>query len=307
MATCLDGGVVRQLIDAMRLLDHHDARQVGQRFVPWRLHGQRHGWLQRRYLTEHAELAACFTTRGAENELSLEMAPHALASGDLSRCLHQLFRQGVFIEWRDEAFPVRPVSDDFAAAPLQDLALERGCFRLLGLTSRAVHVNVWCGPENDRRVWVARRSLSKQVDPGKLDNTIAGGIAAGESVIEALCREAWEEAGLSLTASDVSHRAMLPVLSMRLLPEGLHREWLFIEDIEVDDAFRPQNQDGEVAGFALLDVPTLATSILAGQFTRDAALTLLCSMSAQGVFGAYKPLFDDWLAQREMLTLFSET
>ena len=304
MTQILDEHVARQLVDLVMQLDHEDAEQAKQRFLPWQLHGQRYGWIQQAYLAAHADLAAFFTLRSSGGLTQLEMMPDALVSGELSRCLYRLFKQGVFIEWRDEAFPVRPVSDDFTAEPVQGLALERGCFRMLGLTSRAVHVNVWCGPTNHRRLWVARRSQRKQVDPGKLDNTIAGGIAAGETVAAALCREAWEEAGVSMLPDQAGH--MLPVLSMRLLPEGLHREWLFIKDLTVEETFRPQNQDGEVAEFSLLAVDEIAERILARQFTRDAALTVVCSLSAQGALGEHKARFEHWLAHREMHTLFGE-
>lgn len=72
-----------------------------------------------------------------------------------------------------------------------------------------------------------RRSETKDTSPGKLDATVGGHLAAGESVEEAL-RESEEEIGLSLTMSD-------------LLPLGVRQAAIDIEpgvrDYEVQFAF----------------------------------------------------------------------
>lgn len=49
----------------------------------------------------------------------------------------------------------------------------------------------------DGRIWVPRRSRTKQTWPGYLDNSVAGGITAGDSPRASMVRECFEEAGLS--------------------------------------------------------------------------------------------------------------
>ena len=55
-----------------------------------------------------------------------------------------------------------------------------------------MHLNGIAG----ERMWLARRSPTKQIDPGMLDNLVAGGISVGFSARDPLVKEAWEEAGI---------------------------------------------------------------------------------------------------------------
>ncbi len=43
-------------------------------------------------------------------------------------------------------------------------------------------------------MWIARRSPTKPIDPGMLDNLVGGGLAAGLTVAQTLVKEGWEEA-----------------------------------------------------------------------------------------------------------------
>src|SRR4030095_4203495 len=81
-----------------------------------------------------------------------------------------LARNGVITGWRDELYPVRSGADA-AGTPLVFLA--RAAARPFGITSTAVHVNgiveLASGPIAPS-IWIARRSMSKAIDPGMLDN-----------------------------------------------------------------------------------------------------------------------------------------
>ncbi|ADU25754.1 NUDIX hydrolase [Ethanoligenens harbinense] len=67
-------------------------------------------------------------------------------------------------------------------------ALQNGEFML------AVHVFIY---RDDGRFLLQKRSLRKRLYPGKWDIT-GGGVRAGESSLEAACREVEEEVGLTL-------------------------------------------------------------------------------------------------------------
>ena len=72
---------------------------------------------------------------------------------------------------------------------------------------RAVHV--WIVTP-DHRILVQRRALVKENNPGLWDVSCAGHISAGESVIDAAIREAYEELGIELDARELEHVASMP-------------------------------------------------------------------------------------------------
>lgn len=52
--------------------------------------------------------------------------------------------------------------------------------------------------------------------------------------------------------------------------DGIHDEWLYSFDVALPEDFVPQNQDGEVAEFMIMDREELTERVLAGEFTGDA-------------------------------------
>ena len=91
--------------------------------------------------------------------------------------------------WRNELLPVTGECNE----PLG--AIERAAVRPLGITTFAVHL---IAARADGGVWVQQRAFDKATDPGLWDTTMGGQVGAGESIADALARETWEEAGLSL-------------------------------------------------------------------------------------------------------------
>jgi 8-oxo-dGTP pyrophosphatase MutT (NUDIX family) len=126
-------------------------------------------------------------------------------------------------------------------------------------------------------MWIARRSASKSIDPGMLDNLVGGGVAAGIGVAETIVKEADEEAGIPAPlARNARHAGTVEVL--RLQPDGLHRETIHVHDLDLPPAFVPTNRDGEVAGFRLVTAEEVA--LIAGNdkgadvMTADASLVV---------------------------------
>jgi len=99
-------------------------------------------------------------------------------------------------------------------------------------------------PGGDLRMWLARRSATKAIDPSCLDNLVGGGIPAGESPEATLVREAWEEAGVARGVA-ARVRACGRLYVERHVPDGLQRETIRTYDLALDPSWRPANQDGE--------------------------------------------------------------
>ena len=213
-----------------------------------------------------------------------------LTMGDsLQHMAQNWSRLGILGGWRNEQFDV----EDAAGKPL--FALERAAFRPLGLMSHAVHINGLTLHEGEWMFWIGRRSPYKAVDPDKLDNLVGGGIASGESVHTAMMREGREEAGLdgALLKNLVCQNRRL---SVRPVSRGLHNEMLHIFDVVLPPETRPENQDGEVAGFTLMTPEELVEAMCGGLMMNDAMLATLDAFSRYGLLDEHHRL-TKWLAE----------
>jgi 8-oxo-dGTP pyrophosphatase MutT (NUDIX family) len=89
-----------------------------------------------------------------------------------------------------------------------------------GLWHRSSHLWLFDGRG---RVLLQQRHPAKETDPGRWDIAVAGHLSAGQSPLEAMVREAWEELGLTL---DPGSLTFLGALSKEdLTPGFLDREW----------------------------------------------------------------------------------
>lgn len=170
--------------------------------------------------------------------------------------------------WRNERFFLRDRAGGLVVNGVQGpLALERSVFRPLGLLSASVQLNVRT-PEG--RVWIGQRALQKQIDPGLWDAAVAGGLTAEELPMQAIRREAWEEAGLG--SQWWPHiRPMGRVRVCRLLPDCLHHEqvWVFALQVANDSVLR--SQDGEVSCFSAVWPDEILRRYREGLFNHEAA------------------------------------
>lgn len=179
---------------------------------------------------------------------------------------------GLVFAWRDEALAV------VAAADFQRqhifASIERAMCRPFGFATFAVHVNPFT---KDGRLWVARRSSHKAINPGMWDNCAAGMVALGEDFLTAMEREAWEEAGLHCAQTSFKHCGH--GLISRPVREGWMREFSILYETEVSDDFIPVNQDGEVGEFALLGPDEVLDTVEDGLFTFESALTVTLGLA----------------------------
>ena len=215
------------------------------RYVPFMAGGRRIGWLQPELAARLASFPHVFSA-GAERVNLLD------AEG-LTPVVEALAKEGFIPGWRNERYRIEDLFD-----------IERAAARPFGLTTQAVHLNGVAG----ERMWLARRSATKQIDPGMLDNLVAGGIGSGFSVLETLIKEAWEEAGIP---AELARKATAggTIQVLREVPEGVQSEIVSIYDLELPEDWLPQNQDGEVSEFKLLAFSEVEREVL----TFEAALT----------------------------------
>ena len=159
--------------------------------------------------------------------------------------------EGALPAWRDERYAI---ATELGAPPLAHL--ERGAARYFGVRTWAAHIN---GVVEDgaTRMWFARRSASKAVDPGLWDNLVGGGIAAGFSVEQTVIKEAWEEAGIDEALARRARPAGT-VQVVRPMFDGLQRETVYVHDLTLPEAFLPDNRDGEAVEHRLVTLAEAA-------------------------------------------------
>lgn len=178
---------------------------------------------------------------------------------------------GLILAWRDEPFPLL---DPATQQPLA--TIERAACRFWGTLTLGAHASGYRADERGRptHLWLAQRAADKATDPGLLDNLIGGGVPVGQTPLQALVREGWEEAGLHAQQL----RCALPASRLYLqreVREGLQLELLHAFDLPLPAGFEPRNQDGEVAGFRCVPVAEAVELAAGDAMTVDAALVTL--------------------------------
>ena len=227
------------------------------------------GWLRPSFADRLRRWPHVFEVGEAYVHLKAKPDTPAGRTDAIAEVIKELARDGVVTGWRDEM-----VSITTAYGQPELLRIERAASRHFGIMAYGSHLNGFVHRGGMTHVWIARRSPDKPVDPDKLDNLVGGRISAGMSVDETLRKESWEEAGMSpgLLAGLNCIGAVRVEYSV---PEGLHREILFVHDLYLPDDFKPQNQDGEVSEIRCMAVEDVMASILAGEFTLDAGVVMI--------------------------------
>jgi 8-oxo-dGTP pyrophosphatase MutT (NUDIX family) len=216
------------------------------------------------------EVSSAFVTLRAKPDT---VAGRTAAMLEVTR---ELAKDGTIRGWRDEQVSV---SHHYAAPEL--LRIERAASRHFGIMAYGAHLNGFARVGGLVNVWVARRSPDKSVDPDKLDNLVGGRISAGMSVDETLRKEAWEEAGIP-PALLGGLNCLGAVRVEYSVPEGLHREILFVHDLWLPQDFKPVNQDGEVSEIRCMPVEDVMQNLLAGDFTLDAGAVMIDGLLRMG-------------------------
>jgi 8-oxo-dGTP pyrophosphatase MutT (NUDIX family) len=227
------------------------------------------GWVT----PERAQRLARWPELFERSESGVECAPRLRTpqarTAALAEVALALAAEGALTAWRDELYAV---ATDFAEPPLFEL--ERAAARYFGILTFATHVNGVVGENSGWRMWLARRSATKAIDPGLLDNLVGGGIAADSDVETTIVKEAWEEAGIP---EDVvpSAQSAGTVDLCRDRPDGLQRETIYVHDLWLPPDFVPANQDGEAVEHSLCAPEEIISVIATDDITADASLVIV--------------------------------
>jgi 8-oxo-dGTP pyrophosphatase MutT (NUDIX family) len=254
-------------------------------YLPLRVAGQTVGWLAPERARRLAGWPRYFDLRDDGVRCAPSLETFAARTEAFAEVARTLATEGALTAWRDERYAVAARPGD---APLFEI--ERAAARYFGVHTYAAHCNGVVGSRADWRMWLARRSRTKAIDPGLLDNLVGGGIAAGASIADTLRREAWEEAGIAARLAGGATPAGV-VEIRRDQPDGLQRETIYVHDLWLPADFIPANQDGEAVEHRLRAPDAVLDVIATDDVTADASLVIVDFLLRNGHVASSDPSF----------------
>lgn len=195
---------------------------------------------------------------------------------------------GLMMPPRNELYAVRNSWQD----PPVGL-IERNAASPLGLVAFGVNLNAWTlDADGDQQLWIGRRSLSKQTEPGKLDHIAAGGQPASIGLRENIIKEAAGEAGIPASLAG----ACRPVgaVSGHYHSDHCRRFIHYNFDLELPGDFVPRPMDGEVDEFFTAPVDEVIDLLRSGyHFDLETAIAVIDWLIRHGhIHAENEPDFD---------------
>ena len=133
-------------------------------------------------------------------------------------------------------------------------AARASCHGTPSLIHAVVHLHVF---DRSGRLYLQRRALSKDTNPGRWDTSVGGHVAAGEAVADALLREAREELGIDSAGAR-------PLFSY-LYANSFESEYAHCFALTFDGPFSPD--PGEIAEGRLFDLAEVEAMVGTGTLT----------------------------------------
>ncbi len=263
----------------MSYLDHiHRCNAFDpSRFRPFTVKGQRLGSVRDDFAARLVGFPDVFVVSDAAVALHPALTSPDQRGAAVTKVMQSLRADGLLPPPRNELYPIVAQWGEPAA-----FLLDRAWVMVLGAKAFGLHVNGIVRDGTTTRLWIGTRALDREVEPGKLDNMIAGGQPAGLSLAENLLKEAAEEAGLAPALA----RQAKPIGALTYCMEGdlgLKPDTMFLYDLELSTEFRPQNTDGEISGFTLMDLDAVAERVRTSfDFKFNVALVLIDLLIREG-------------------------
>ncbi|MDA9009162.1 DUF4743 domain-containing protein [Alphaproteobacteria bacterium] len=197
-------------------------------------------------------------------------------------------RDGLMPKPRNEPYPIK---NHWNQSPFANL--ERNASIPLGLITYGVNLHAWTLDQTGHQLlWVGKRSLDKQTEPGKLDHIAAGGQPAMLGLHENMIKEAEEEASVPAQLA----RMCRPVgsISGHYHGEFCRRFIHYNFDLELPGDFQPQPLDGEVESFTLMSPQKVIEFLRSGyHFDLESAVAIIDWLIRHGhIHAENEPDFD---------------
>jgi hypothetical protein len=216
--------------------------------IPFEVDGVAYGWVSRdraRVLQSHPEV---FSVGDRRVSFAPGQRTPQQRSAAIAAITPDLIASGLFAHPRGEDYGAKRVWQDAPA-----FLIDRKLVPAFGLRSFGVHMNGYVRDGSELRLWIGTRATDRDVEPGKLDNIVAGGQPAGLTLRENLIKECAEEAAIPEAVARQARPAG-PISYAYTTPGGVKADTMFCYDLELPPDLTPRNTDGEISGFELLPV-----------------------------------------------------
>lgn len=226
------------------------------RFRPFYAGGVQVGYVHPRFAERLAAFPDVFRIDGQSVAMVARLDTPATRDAAIDGVTRELAAQGVIKGWRNERYPILPIAG--GGPPV--MTMERAAVPHFGARAFGVHMNGFVRKADGLHLWVGRRAKDRPAYPDMLDNTVAGGIPAGLSVLETLVKECGEEAAIPPALA----RRAVAVGAITYNYEadgGLRPDVQYCFDLELPADFTPHNADGEIAEFMLWPAERAADTV----------------------------------------------
>ena len=256
-------------------------------YLPLLIDGHHVGWTKSSY----ASLLTPWLTDedGPVGRLLLNSEQGDIASRNrmLAEIVAWIHQQDIIRTPRGEVYPVSIRHREDVVA-----LVDRTGASFFGIRCYGQHVNGYVRDGDELRMWVGKRAEDRYIEPGKLDQLVAGGIPHGISLHENLLKECYEEAGIGpeLAARAVAVGAVSYFAESAI---GVKPDTLYVYDLELPADFRPVCTDGEVESFQLLPVEEVAALVRdTNEFKLNCNLVVIDFLLRHGLITADDPQYN---------------
>lgn len=215
-------------------------------YLPFVIDDRQMGWIKPAFSQQLAQWSNIFKLDDKSVQINDAIQGFQDRSEALDEVIHSLVQQQVIRAYLDEPYPVT-AGDRNAAI----MTVDRSAGAYLGIRCFGQHLNGYVRKDDGIHLWVARRARDRHIEPGKLDNMVAGGLPWHISLEQNLIKECAEEAGMSKElASQAQAAGTVSYLAESV--NGIKPDTLYCYDIELPEDFIPVCTDGEVESFQLM-------------------------------------------------------
>ncbi|CAF4529695.1 unnamed protein product [Rotaria sp. Silwood1] len=173
--------------------------------------------------------------------------------------------------WRDELYLVKSA---YNKPSLFDI--ERSAASVFGIRKYGSHLNGYVIDDDGTwRMWIGKRSKTKQTFPGMYDNLAAGGLSHDLTPTECMIKECEEEAQIPKQLATEKLKAVGAISYCYEDDDGIHPEGEFLYDIQLPTTFTPTNADSEMEKFYLWTIPQVKQAIIEDDFKPNCAVAVL--------------------------------